>query len=52
MGDMDLSWLTRFSSPSESFDANANMANISYASTAPAATTGGQGNNPVSSQLE
>ena len=45
MGEMDVGSADRFCSSSESFDASATMANISYASTAP---TVGQANSPVS----
>ena len=39
-------WLTGFHS--ESSNASLSMANMTYATASPAATTGGQGNNPVS----
>lgn len=45
MGEMGMGLANRFFSSSESFDASATMANISYASTAP---TVGQANSPVS----
>lgn len=45
MSEMDKGLADRFFPSSESFDASATMANISYASTAP---TVGQANSPVS----
>ena len=44
-------WLTGFLNRSESGNASLSMANMTYATSSPAATTGGQGNNPVSGVL-